>query len=69
MKNTLFTCCSKNIARNGIDLSKVTGTGKEGRITRKDLLSLIESNDAQKIKLKQVSSTDHQVRIKRTKEK
>lgn len=33
----------------GIDLSQVKGSGKEGRITRKDLLSLIESKDAPSI--------------------
>ena len=30
---------------NGIDLSLVEGTGRGGRITRKDLLSIIESGD------------------------
>jgi 2-oxoisovalerate dehydrogenase E2 component (dihydrolipoyl transacylase) len=30
---------------NGIDLTQVTGTGAGGRITRKDLLKLIESGD------------------------
>ncbi len=30
---------------NGIDLSLVEGSGKEGRITRKDLLAIIESGN------------------------
>ncbi len=30
---------------NGIDLSLVEGSGKEGRITRKDLLTIIESGN------------------------
>lgn len=32
---------------NGIDLSQVSGTGREGRITRKDILAFIESGGAQ----------------------
>ncbi|KMY50733.1 dihydrolipoamide acetyltransferase family protein [Peribacillus loiseleuriae] len=35
---------------NGIDLQQVKGTGKEGRITRKDLLKLIESGNIPKVK-------------------
>ncbi|OIK10116.1 dihydrolipoamide acetyltransferase family protein [Bacillus sp. MUM 13] len=30
---------------NGIDLSQVSGTGKDGRITRKDLMNIIESGN------------------------
>ena len=30
---------------NGIDLSLVEGSGREGRITRKDLLAIIESGN------------------------
>ena len=33
---------------HGIDLSKVKGTGNEGRITRKDLLKLVESGNLPK---------------------
>ncbi|MFJ5621301.1 dihydrolipoamide acetyltransferase family protein [Peribacillus loiseleuriae] len=35
---------------NGIDLQQVKGTGKEGRITRKDLLKLIELGNIPKVK-------------------
>ncbi|MFD6439999.1 biotin/lipoyl-containing protein, partial [Peribacillus sp. NPDC060186] len=34
---------------HGIDLSQVTGTGSEGRITRKDLLKLLESGTLPKV--------------------
>ena len=48
MKTRYSPAVLKISHEHGIDLSKVNGSGKEGRITRKDLLSLIESNDASK---------------------
>ena len=46
MKTRYSPAVLKLSQQHGIDLSKVNGSGKEGRITRKDLLSLIESNEA-----------------------
>lgn len=40
---------------HGIDLSLVTGTGNEGRITRKDLLKIIESGEIPVAKVEQGS--------------
>lgn len=42
MKTRYSPAVLKLSEQHGIDLSKVNGSGKEGRITRKDLLSLIE---------------------------
>ncbi|MCR2820333.1 dihydrolipoamide acetyltransferase family protein [Lederbergia panacisoli] len=42
---------------HGIDLSLVTGTGKDGRITRKDLQKLIESNEIPQIGNKEEKSS------------
>ncbi|WP_409301562.1 dihydrolipoamide acetyltransferase family protein [Peribacillus sp. SCS-155] len=39
--------------QHGIDLNQVTGTGREGRITRKDLLKLVESGNIPKAGQKQ----------------
>ena len=47
-ESSLFTSCVKNFPGHGIDLSKVKGTGNEGRITRKDLLKLVESGNLPK---------------------
>jgi 2-oxoisovalerate dehydrogenase E2 component (dihydrolipoyl transacylase) len=41
---------------NGIDLTQVQGTGAAGRITRKDLLKLIESGNIPKVGEKQAES-------------
>ena len=38
---------------HGIDLSLVTGTGNEGRITRKDLLKIVESGEIPVAKVQQ----------------
>ncbi|RID89340.1 2-oxo acid dehydrogenase subunit E2 [Peribacillus asahii] len=40
---------------HGIDLSQVEGSGKEGRITRKDVLALIEANNVPQEKEKAVA--------------
>ena len=45
IKNRYSPAVLKLSFEYGIDLSQVKGSGKEGRITRKDLLSLIESKD------------------------
>lgn len=45
MKTRYSPAVLKLSQQHGIDLSKVNGSGKEGRITRKDLLSLIESKE------------------------
>ena len=42
---TLFTSCITSSQENDIDLSLVEGSGTEGRITRKDLLAIIESGN------------------------
>ena len=47
MKTRYSPAVLKLSQQHGIDLSKVNGSGKEGRITRKDLLSMIESREAQ----------------------
>lgn len=46
MKTRYSPAVLKISQEHGIDLSEVNGSGKEGRITRKDLLSLIESKEA-----------------------
>ena len=46
MKTRYSPAVLKLSHQHGLDLSKVNGSGKEGRITRKDLLSLIESETA-----------------------
>ncbi|WP_419958909.1 dihydrolipoamide acetyltransferase family protein [Psychrobacillus sp. BM2] len=47
---------------HGIDLSLVTGTGNEGRITRKDLLKIVESGEIPVAKVEQEAvSTPSQV--------
>ena len=47
MKTRYSPAVLKISQEHGIDLSTVNGSGKEGRITRKDLLSLIESKKIQ----------------------
>ena len=46
MKTRYSPAVLKISQEHGIDLSKVKGSGKEGRITRKDLLALIQSKGA-----------------------
>ena len=46
MKTRYSPAVLKLSHQHGLDLSKVNGSGKEGRITRKDLLLLIESKKA-----------------------
>lgn len=46
MKTRYSPAVLKLSQQHGLDLTTVNGTGREGRITRKDLLSLIESKQA-----------------------
>ncbi|MFJ7975133.1 dihydrolipoamide acetyltransferase family protein [Peribacillus sp. NPDC096379] len=48
---------------NGIDLHQVKGTGKEGRITRKDLLKLIESGNIPKAAERKSASNQPSVSV------
>lgn len=45
---------------HGIDLMNVTGTGKGGRITRKDILSLIESGNIPTVEVEESTEIKHQ---------
>ena len=64
MKTRYSPAVLKLSHQHGIDLSKVNGSGKEGRITRKDLLSLIESKRLQtKLMLKKCNSTAGRIKF------
>ncbi|MBS4209661.1 dihydrolipoamide acetyltransferase family protein [Bacillus sp. FJAT-50079] len=57
-KNRFSPAVLKMSQEHGIDLSKVTGSGKEGRITRKDLQKLIDAGQTSNMP---VGSTNEQV--------
>ena len=68
MKTRYSPAVLKLSQQHGIDLSKVNGSGKEGRITRKDLLSLIESNKAQNESMLKKYPIQNQIELKSTKQ-
>ncbi len=53
---------------NGIDLHQVKGTGKEGRITRKDLLKLIESGNIPQVAERKPASNQPSVSVSELKQ-
>ena len=67
MKTRYSPAVLKISHEHGIDLSKVNGSGKEGRITRKDLLSWIESKNAQNEANVEKISIQNQIELKATK--
>lgn len=70
MKTRYSPAVLKISQQHGIDLTSVNGTGKEGRITRKDLQSFIESkaalteDDVHKITQEQIELTSNRTDVK-----